>query len=112
MIELCGVCAKTLKKTDKRILCTICKNKVHIKCNLLTRENFKNINNADDYLCINSTDDKIPFSMLPENEFNLLVQFGITSINEEHDQLHVLSPAQNPHLKNINEILQRVSSEN
>ena len=113
MKELCGVCTKTLIKTDKRIACAICHNKVHIRCNLLTREDFKNIDkDGEDYLCISCIDENIPFSKLSENEFSLLNIFGIIRINEEQNQLNFLTPAQSAHLKNINEVLQTATSEN
>ena len=113
MKELCGVCSKIVKTTDKRISCCVCKNKVHIKCNLLTRENLKRIDeNGKDTLCIICIELNIPFSKLSENEFSLLNQFGIVRINEEHDQLNFLSSAQNAHLNTINEALQGSTSDN
>ena len=112
MREVCGVCIKTLKITDKRITCVICKNNVHIRCNLLTIENFKHIGvNGEDHICINCTDDNIPFSKLSENEFCLLNEFGITRVNEESDQINFFTSAQNAHLQNINDILQRSSED-
>ena len=113
MKELCGVCTKTLKKTDKRVSCCLCKNNVHIKCNLLTKEHLKKIyEHGENFLCINCVDANIPFSKLSENEFSLLNQYGIVRINEETDQLNFLSPAQNAHLNNISEVLKTYSSEN
>ena len=113
MKEICGVCTKTVKKTDKRITCVCCTNKVHIRCNLLTIENFKEIEqNGKDHICINCIDMNIPFSKLSDNEFSLLNKFGITRINEETDQLKFLTSSENAHLQNINVILQRTSSEN
>ena len=109
--KLCGVCTKTLKKTDKRITCVICKKQVHIRCNLLTRENFKNISisrNDEDRFCINCIDENMPFSKLSENEFSLINKFGIISINDEHDQLDFLTSIQNANLKNINDIIKKL----
>ena len=112
MKELCGVCSKIVKTTDKIISCCVCKNKVHIKCNLLTREHLKRIDeNGKDTLCIICIELNIRFYELSENEFSLLNQFGIVRINEEHDQLNFLSSAQNAHLNSINEVLQGSISE-
>ena len=110
MKEVCGVCVKTLKITDKKITCVICKNNVHIRCNLLTIENFKYIGiNGEDYIFINCTDENIPFSKLSENEFCLLNEFRITRLNEETDQINFFTSAQTAHLQNMNGILQRSS---
>lgn len=48
----CGTCKKPVNSNHKAILCDICNNWVHIKCNSLTHK---------DYLCYQTTGSVIPW---------------------------------------------------
>ena len=104
----CSLCNKNINANHKALNCTICKLKIHIKCNSLSITDFNQIKNSTSpFYCITCIDNNIPFSSINDYQFVPLITKGI-SINEESSGvLTPLSPQVKTHITNLNSFLNR-----
>ena len=103
-----SLCNKNINANHKALNCTICKLKIHIKCNSLSITDFNQIKNSTSpFYCITCIDNNIPFSSINDYQFVPLITKGI-SINEESSGvLTPLSPQVKTHITNLNSFLNR-----
>ena len=77
----CGICAKPVAFNHKAIVCDICEQWIHIKCNRFDDNDYKHflddINQDENFFCINCLAKNVPFSKLNNSEFGVSVQKGI-----------------------------------
>ena len=82
----CAICHKAVAFNHKAIVCDICDNWVHIKCNKLDDNDYKHfqddVNQDENFFCINCLADSVPFSKLNNNEFGVSVQKGIINSDD------------------------------
>ena len=53
MNDICEVCLKTVKRSDKAILCDRCDNWIHIKCNCMDKLDYEMLKSAKNpWFCI------------------------------------------------------------
>ena len=76
---LCSVCSKKVFEWHKAILCDLCLNWVHYKCNRLDNSDYcyHTRNPTAPFTCISCLDDVLPFSKLDTKQFAIAVKNGI-----------------------------------
>ena len=81
----CSVCKKPVKECQNAVLCDICSNWVHTRCNKLDKKGHDyHIKHPDaSFSCINCLAKHIPFSTLDNNQFNLYVKLGVNYITND-----------------------------
>ena len=89
--------------------CEVCSKKLKIDKNENSRKDLINFNALK--ICKKCLDEIFPFSELTDNEFQLLNKYGISCFADEDSQINLLSPTQTAHLKSINEIIRKSSTE-
>ena len=89
--------------------CEVCSKKLKIDKNENSRKDLINFNALK--ICKKCIDEIFPFSELTDNEFQLLNKYGISCFADEDSQINLLSPTQTAHLKSINEIIRKSSTE-
>ena len=87
----CGVCKKAVGINHKAIQCSLCELWVHIRCNLLDKNDYayyQDVNNdQEDFFCINCLADSIPLSNLNSTEFSISVKKGVINSEEKNAKL-------------------------
>ena len=80
----CSVCSKKVFDWHRAILCDLCKNWVHIKCNKLDNKSYKyhSANPNAPFSCFSCVEEHIPFSKLDSAKFKLAVIKGINFVDE------------------------------
>ena len=75
----CSVCSKKEFEWNKAILCDLCQNWVHYKCNKLDNSDYHyhTQNTTAPFTCLSCTDNCIPFTKLNDNQFTIAVNKGI-----------------------------------
>ena len=62
MTEICKVYLKTVKRSDIAILCDLCDNWIHIKCNNLDKRDYEMLKStAYPWFCISCSSNVLPF---------------------------------------------------
>lgn len=80
----CSVCSKKVFEWNKAILCDLCQNWVHYKCNKLDNldYHYHSQNPTAPFTCLSCTDNCIPFTKLNDNQFTIVVNKGINYADE------------------------------
>ena len=82
----CGICHKAVAHNHKAIVCDICNQWIHIKCNKLDASDYKHfqddINQDENFFCLNCLAHNIPFSKLNNSEFGVSVKKGVLNSDE------------------------------
>ena len=102
----CTICTKNVNKNHRAVCCDSCNQWIHIKCNLLSKSDYDNLQlDPDPFFCISCIKHNIPFSSLSHNEFTIVVTKGIYVPPEvEHkDQLQFLQSEN--YIKQLNEYI-------
>ena len=81
----CSVCNKTVRNWNNALLCDLCSNWVHIKCNKLDKKGYDYHDKNPDahFSCLKCLENNIPFTTLDNNQFNLYVKLGVNYICNE-----------------------------
>ena len=60
--HVCGICTKRVNKNHRYLLCQLCKNRVHIKCNEIDGSTYNNLKeNCDNWFCLLCNESIFPF---------------------------------------------------
>ena len=79
----CAICKKTIAKNHKKLECYFCKKYVHIKCNRLNLSDYnKIVKLKSEFTCITCTSSQIPFTAMPDNQFDMLIRNGVVCAND------------------------------
>ena len=78
----CSICTKSVRERNNALLCDLCSDWVHIKCNKLDKKgyDYHDKNPEAPFTCLNCLEKHIPFSTLDNNQFNLYVKLGVNYI--------------------------------
>ena len=98
----CGVCNKNIAEQHKRVTCSICNYRVHIKCNKIDVKTFDNIKNKQEVFCVTCKEEIFPFQKLTQQQFFLT---SFKGQNTDIGDLEHLFPSESIKMlfKNINE---------
>ena len=73
----CGIYSKSVNDNHNAVLCDICDQWIHIKCNYLNKSDYLQLQNSKNTLfCLNCIKESLPFSFLNNNEFFVSVIKG------------------------------------
>ena len=65
----CGICFKTVAKNHRFIKCTLCNNKIHMKCNEIDVKTYtKLVNEESNIFCLKYNEDLLPFYSTKKDE--------------------------------------------
>ena len=80
--KTCVVCHKTIAKNHKKLECSCCKKNVHIKCNRLNATDYDKFIKLKSFTCLSCTADQIPFTDMPDNQFDMIVRNGVVCADD------------------------------
>ena len=101
----CSSCHKNVNKNHRAILCDICDQWIHLKCNLLNRNDYKKLqNDPSPFFCLPCSSTIFPFGCVTNNEFYSLITKGISfpDPNDDSTLSRPLSPQIQNHISNLN----------
>ena len=80
MPTYCNFCSKVVGIKPNAILCDLCDNWTHLKCNNLNKKSCKIIQKSPDpWFCIKCIQENVPYSNLNDTEFDLLTEKGMNN---------------------------------
>ncbi len=87
----CTVCNKEVKDKHKALICDVCSNWVHIRCNHLDNKAYKYHEDHPEtsFTCFNCLDNSIPFTSLNHNQFNLAVKMGVNYLTDDSNLIYL-----------------------
>ena len=91
------------------MLCDLCEEWIHIRCNFLNLNDYNNLkNDPDPFFCIPCLKKNIPYSNLTNNEFILLNTKGVYAPNTDVINAFTHSTEMQDHIDGLNEYLNKL----
>lgn len=81
----CGICYKNVSNNHKAVFCNKCNLFVHIKCNDISVQEYRELENAPDeihWFCKRCIKEMFPFGSLENDELSVLYNFDLPSFVE------------------------------
>ena len=76
----CRICLKTIQRNAKSVCCSICKQKVHARCNFITQKEYENLTSSENnkmFYCSKCLNEGLPFGLQNDQIFNQTNSLGL-----------------------------------
>ena len=79
----CGICLKSVRKNHKALQCDSCNNWIHIKCNRISKNDYKILETDEtSWYCLKCLNSAIPFSLLDNCELKQTITGSNVKLSE------------------------------
>ena len=90
--DSCNICARTIRENAKAVLCDVCNNWVHIKCNSISPSRYNQLceeDNDESFFYIKCFNQELPFGFENDKSFNQTVTLGLNNDNSNLENLNI-----------------------